>query len=211
MATTSRVTPWGWEQGDDSTESSRVTPGGWEQVVGAGAGGYTLTADAGAYTLAGQDATLLKTRIVTADAGSYAVAGQDASVLVGHLITADAGAYTLAGQDATLTYAPVTPGSYTLTCDAGAYVLAGQDATLLRGRVVAADAGDYALTGADATFAYSGAQSAAAGGYGKQRKKVLKDIKRLNELILRREIDTPIITIQPYDETDDEEALMLLL
>lgn len=49
-----------------------------------------------------------------------------------------------------------------------------------------------------------------AGGYGKQRKKVLKDIKRLNELILRREIDTPIITIQPYDETDDEEALMLL-
>ena len=44
-----------------------------------------------------------------------------------------------------------------------------------------------------------------------QRKKVLKDIKRLNELILRREIDTLITTFQPHDETDDEEALMLLL
>ncbi len=36
MTTTSRVTPWGWEQGDDSADSSRVTPGGWEQVEGAG-------------------------------------------------------------------------------------------------------------------------------------------------------------------------------
>lgn len=61
-------------------------------------GAYTLTADAGAYTLAGQDATL-KTRIVTADAGSYAVGGQDASVLVGHKLAADAGAYSVAGQD----------------------------------------------------------------------------------------------------------------
>lgn len=33
MATTSRVTPWGWDQGDDATNQSRVTPGGWEQVV----------------------------------------------------------------------------------------------------------------------------------------------------------------------------------
>lgn len=69
-----------------------------------------------------------------------------------------------------------------------------------------------------ASFSISAAGSltvaqAAAGGSGraKRRRDVLKDIKRLNELILRCEIDTPIITIQPYDETDDEEALMLLL
>lgn len=55
--------------------------------------------------------------------------------------------------------------------------------------------------------------SAVAGGSGraKRRRDVLKDIKRLNELIIRREAGAPIITIQPYDETDDEEALMLLL
>ena len=181
----------------------------WVPVSAGGATGYTLTADAGAYTLSGQDATLLKTRVLTADAGSYAVGGQDASVLVGHKLTADAGAYSVAGQDATLTYVPVTPGSYTLTCDAGAYVLAGQDATLLRGRVVAADAGAYAISGADAELTFVGTPSSGVGGGDKQRKKVLKYIKRLNELILRRE--APIITIQPHDETDDEEALMLLL
>jgi len=38
VATTSRVTPWGWEQGDDSADSSRVTPGGWEQVEGVSTG-----------------------------------------------------------------------------------------------------------------------------------------------------------------------------
>lgn len=71
-----------------------------------------------------------------------------------------------------------------------------------------------APTVATDTTAASATELSTSGGYtagGKQRKKVLKDIKRLNELILRRKIDTPIITIQPHDETDDEEALMLLL
>ena len=49
------------------------------------------------------------------------------------------------------------------------------------------------------------------GGGGSQRKKVLKDIKRLNELILKREAEAPIIEVQPYDESDDEEALMMLM
>jgi hypothetical protein len=116
---------------------------------GADAGaGYTLTCDAGSYTITGQDATLLKTRIVVADAGAYTISGQDASVLVTHLLTADAGSYTIsgqtasvlvghvvtadpgaysvAGQDAALTYTPA--GGYTLTCDAGSYVISGQDA-----------------------------------------------------------------------------------
>jgi len=176
VADYSRVAPWGWEQGDDSADSSRVTPGGWEQVKGTGGGSYTVTADAGAYTLAGQDAALVKSRIVVADAGSYALAGQDASVLVGHKLTADAGTYTLAGQDAallrgrvvdagagayalagqdaTLTYAP--SGSYSLTADAGAYALAGQAATLLLARVMSADAGVYALAGQDATITHGG-------------------------------------------------------
>ena len=50
MATTSRVTPWGWEQGDDATDQSRVTPGGWEQVVGSGGSGriyYVIGPNAG--------------------------------------------------------------------------------------------------------------------------------------------------------------------
>ena len=142
----------------------------------AAGGAYTLTADAGSYSLSGQDAALVKSRIVVADAGSYALAGQDAALLKSKLVTGDAGsyalagqdaafvrnrvvtadpgAYTIAGQDATLTYTPVG-STYTLTCDAGAYTLAGQDATLIRGRVVTADAGAYSISGQDATLTYS--------------------------------------------------------
>ena len=35
MAAYSRVSPDGWEQGDDGSASSRVTPTGWEQVSAA--------------------------------------------------------------------------------------------------------------------------------------------------------------------------------
>ena len=79
----------------------------WASEPEAAAGGaYTLTCDAGAYVLAGQDAALKRGRVVSADAGAYA----------------------LAGQDATLTYAP--PNAYTLTCEAGAYAIGGQAATI---------------------------------------------------------------------------------
>ncbi len=146
------------------------------RLIYAPAGAYTLTCDAGAYVLAGKDATLLKTRVVTADAGAYVVDGKDAGVLVGHRVTADAGsyavagkdatllrgrvvtadpgAYTVAGQDAALNYVPVG-STYTLTAEAGSYALAGKDASLLRGRVVAADAGAYSVAGQDATFSLS--------------------------------------------------------
>lgn len=96
--------------------------------VASSGGSYTLTCDAGAYTIAGQDADLRKSRIVVGDAGAYSLAGQDADLRKSKVLQGDAGAYVLAGQDATLTYTPV--GGYTLTCDAGAFVIGGQDATL---------------------------------------------------------------------------------
>jgi len=134
-------------------------------------GAYTLTADAGSYTLAGQDATLLKSSILTADAGSYAIAGQDATLswagAGAYTLTADVGAYTIAGQDATLTWA--SPGAYTLTAEAGAYVIAGQDATLLKSSVLTADVGAYTIAGQDATLTKAAAAAytltAEAGAY----------------------------------------------
>ena len=166
-------------------------------------GAYTVTADAGAYTIAGQDAALVRGRIVTADAGAYSLAGQDAALKVGHLITADAGAYSIAGQDATLLRGRVVtadPGAYavagqdatlnyvgaastyTLTCDAGAYSLAGQAASLLLGRVMSAGAGAYALSGQDAAIRWSGEPSAvvSAGGGGiwpEPRRRTKKEIE----------------------------------
>jgi len=137
----------------------------------AAGGAYTLTADAGSYTIAGQDATLTKNSVLTADAGSYAIAGQDATLswagAGAYTLTADVGAYVIAGQDATLTWA--SPGAYTLTAEAGAYVIAGQDATLLKSSVLTADVGAYTIAGQDATLTKAAAAAytltAEAGAY----------------------------------------------
>jgi hypothetical protein len=114
--------------------------------VSAASGAYTLSCDAGAFTIAGQDATLLKSKVLAADAG----------------------AYSLAGQDATLVYTPVA-GAYTLTCDAGSYSLAGQDAafvyTPLNQYTLTAEAGAYSIGGQAATFAYSGGGQDTHDGY----------------------------------------------
>ena len=222
--------PWQIFQPLPSTLFAPAAAGG-AYTLTADAGSYSLSgqdaalvksrivvADAGSYALAGQDAALLKSKLVTGDAGSYALAGQDATLVRNRVVTADPGAYTIAGQDATLTYTPVG-STYTLTCDAGSYALAGQDAALIRGRVVTADAGAYSISGQDATLTYSGATQAAGGSAReKQRRKVLKDIKRLNELVLMEEepkFDVAMISPQAKrqveDESDDEEALMLLL
>lgn len=190
-------------------------------VPGAVGGAYTVTADAGAYTLAGQDAALIKTRILTADAGAYALSGQAASVLVGRLVTGDAGAYSLAGQDATLlrarvvsadsgayalsgqdaalTYVPAG-STYTLTCDAGAYAMSGQAASLLLGRVVSADAGAYSINGQDATISWSGASTTVEAGKRK-RKPILIEVQgRIQEFETQAAADAYLASIEPAQE-----------
>ena len=103
---------------------------------------YSLLCDAGAFTLAGQDATLTYTAgtanyTLACDAGAYVLAGQDAaltytpgSASVAYSLLCDGGAYALAGQDATLTYVSNAPVAYSLLCDAGAYSISGQEAAL---------------------------------------------------------------------------------
>lgn len=92
--------------------------------------GYTLTAQAGAYTYSGQTAILTRSRLLTASAGAYVYSGQNAILQRSRLITALAGAYGYAGQDATITKA--TPGAYTLTALAGSYSYSGQAATITK-------------------------------------------------------------------------------
>jgi hypothetical protein len=124
----------------------------------AGGGAYTLTADAGIYTLSGQAATLTKSKLLTADAGSYSIAGQTATLSWSspgtYTLTADAGSYTMSGQTATLLKSNV------LTASAGAYSLSGQDATLTKAAAAAytltANAGSYILQGQSAVLTNSG-------------------------------------------------------
>lgn len=93
-------------------------------LTASGGASYTLTCDAGSYSLAGQDATF--SVAMPAGAGSYSVSGQSALFSVS--IQADAGAYSVQGQDADLVY---SASGYSLECDAGAYSLQGQSVQFL--------------------------------------------------------------------------------
>lgn len=142
---------------------------------------YTLTADAGTYTLTGQTASLLAARILAADAGAYTLAGQSAGLLAHRVLSADAGSYTMTGEDVALLAArklTADPGAYNLTgtdvsllahriltAGAGAFVLAGSDAALLVQRVLQAAAGSYTLTGADVGLLTARRMTAEAGSY----------------------------------------------
>ena len=74
-------------------------------------------------------ALIVNVYTLAAGTGSFALAGQDASLLASRLLTASVGTYALTGQDATLTYTP-TGATYTLTAGTGTFTLAGQTATL---------------------------------------------------------------------------------
>lgn len=117
-------------------------------------GAFTLTAAAGSYSISGQAATLLKSRILTAAAGSYTISGQAASLKVGYKLTADAGSYSISGQAATILHNSV------LTAVAGSYAISGQAAALLKSRIVVADAGAYAISGQAASIVYTPAAGA---------------------------------------------------
>lgn len=154
-------------------------------VVPASSGAYSLTADAGSYSLTGQDVALLASRSLAAAQGSYTLTGQDAALLRLFTLTAAQGSYSLSGQAVALAASRLIAagqGSYTLTGQAvgllaswvlaagqGAYALTGQAAGLtytpLGSYSLLADAGSYTLTGQAVGLLASRVLAAAAGSY----------------------------------------------
>ncbi len=124
---------------------------------------FTLTAQAGSYSLTGQSATVARNRALTASAGSYSLSGQSATLVKGRVLTAQAGSYSVTGQSADIDYAAVT--GYTLTAQAGSYSLTGQGAGVNVGKVLTAQAGAYSFTGQGADIAIGRALFAQAGSY----------------------------------------------
>jgi hypothetical protein len=111
----------------------------------AGAGGaYTITAEAGAYVVSGQSATITKSKVISADAGAYSVDGQTAQILHSKLIGANAGAYVVNGVDATITYTPAG-GAYTINAEPGAYVVTGFDAIITKSSSAISPSGGWHL------------------------------------------------------------------
>ena len=69
---------------------------------------YLVTATNGSYTVTGQAANLLKSKVLIADYGSYSVTGQNISITHGYEVLAANGAYSITGNDATITYVAQT-------------------------------------------------------------------------------------------------------
>lgn len=148
-----------------------------------GPAGYTLTADAGAFALTGQNATLAYGRVLAADAGSFALSGQAANFVRGFGLIADAGTFALTGQNAGFIYNRILAagagafvltgqdailqrtGIYVLSADAGAFALTGQTAGLLVGHKLPADVGAFTLSGQAANLLRSRLLTAAAGSF----------------------------------------------
>jgi len=107
---------------------------------------YTLTADAGAFTLSGTAATLLWKQILDAAAGSFVLTGSAVTMNKGFTMAAAAGSFTLSGTAADLLH------DHTLDAAAGSYTLSGTAAGLLHAHLLDAAAGSFVLSGTAATL-----------------------------------------------------------
>ncbi len=85
-------------------------------------------------------------RILNADAGSFTLTGQDATLLVGTIVAADQASFTLTGQDAS--FAITIP----IVAEQASFALTGQDVAFLHERIMAAAQASFTLTGFDASF-----------------------------------------------------------
>jgi len=111
---------------------------------------YTLTGDAGAFTLTGVAAGLLAARKITGDAATFTLTGIAAGLLAARKITSAAGSFILSGIDATLNK------GITLTAAAGSFIETGIDATLRIARAITGAVGSFILTGNAAGLEASG-------------------------------------------------------
>jgi hypothetical protein len=101
---------------------------------------------------------------LTGDAGSYTLTGIAAGLKAGRKLAGAAGSYAITGQDATLTYTPDSGSPFTLVADAGSYTLTGVAAGLRATRRLTGAAGSYTLTGQAATFGTRAYRLVAAAG-----------------------------------------------
>lgn len=140
-----------------------------------------LTADVAAFTLSGQDASLLWTQLITADVAAFTLSAQDANLLAARTITADVAAFTLAAQDADLLWTQILVAEvaeFTLTgqdiillkvitfaADAAAFTLTAQDADLFWLQVLDVGVGSFTLTGQDANLVWAQLLDAAAASF----------------------------------------------
>lgn len=187
--------------------------------------GYTLTAEAGSFTLTGNATGLTAARLLTGGTGAFTETGNATGLAAARLLTAEAQSYVLTGNATGLAY------GRTMAADVGDFTLTGVDAALSRSRVLQADTGEFVLTGNATSLAYSGAATAAGGSVGKarRRRKARDEVEGNRDFTPKRnsrpgvaeeemrevlaEVRAKMPVTVPLDaiEDDDEEAILWLI
>jgi hypothetical protein len=116
---------------------------------------YRMVSSAGGFALTGFSAGSVRDYVIGTNAGTFTATGQPAALVAERLpLIAEAGAFTLVGEDASLRVVQ------SVRVEVGAFTLTGQSAEFVRNRVVAAEAGSLSLSGQTADFSYIQSQSA---------------------------------------------------
>lgn len=100
--------------------SRRMEAGGWwsvrllEPPAAGGGPTYTLTIEAGAFTVSGQAVGLLRHRRLAVEVGAFSMTGQAVTLRANRRLPVEAGAFVVNGQDVGLNYsgAPAVPADF---------------------------------------------------------------------------------------------------
>ncbi len=116
---------------------------------------YRIVSAAGSFALSGFGAGSVRDYVIGTNAGTFTATGQPAALVAERLpLTAEAGAFTLNGEDVSLR--AVQP----LPAEVGVFTLTGESAEFVRNYVVNTEAGSLGLSGQVASFSYIQSQSA---------------------------------------------------
>jgi hypothetical protein len=150
------LTPAGYVNETDTRQY--LNAGGTYVNETSATGAFSISADAGSFSIAGTAASLEYGHRLAADSGSYSISGTAASLEVGREVAADSGSYAISGTAASLLV------GREVAADSGSLSIGGTAASLEYGHVIAAAAGAYSISGADATLTHTqpGAYSIAA-------------------------------------------------
>lgn len=119
-------------------------------------GHFVISIGTGAFTLTGNTANLLRSRIISPSPGTFAETGQGVTLLWNRRLAASAGSFLETG------FAQSLLRSRVLHVDAGSFAETGFEASLLRGLRIQADAGLFTLSG-DIALRYDRSLDAAFG------------------------------------------------
>lgn len=139
-------------------------PLGGLPAAGGGTTNYSLVGDNGTYSVAGQVASVQRTKVLLTSAGFYSVAGVTSILQRSKVLTATAGSYAVTGQTAIILYTAAA-NNYVVSALAGSYSVAGISSSIARSRLISSVAGSYAIGGVASSITRTRLLDGSTGSY----------------------------------------------